>query len=224
MRKTRKEALETRERLLDAAERVFRARGVSRTSLAELAKDAGVTRGAVYWHFKDKAGVFRAMCDRATSPFAAMIEQAGAAAAADPLAALRGLCIAGLQRLAADKRTQTVFTIIFHKCERVDELAGVASGHERDHNECTARFEGIVRQAADAGQLGPHADVPMATRALNAFMTGIMHEWVLHPRAYDLAAAAPMLVDVFLAGLRAHPPRCERRGTQRVPRKTHITP
>ena len=224
MRKTRKEALETRERLLDAAERVFRVRGVSRTSLAELATAAGVTRGAVYWHFKNKAGVFRAMCDRATSPFAAMIEQARATAAADPLATLRDLCISGLQWLATDARTQTVFGIILHKCERVDELAAPAPGHERDRTECTARVEGIVRQAAEAGQLGADPDVQMATRALNAFMTGVMHEWLLHPRTYDLAAAAPMLVDVFLAGLRAQPPRRERRGTPRVRLKAHIAP
>jgi len=215
MRKTRKEALETRERLLDAAESVFRERGVSRTSLAELATAAGVTRGAVYWHFADKAEVLRAMCDRATSPFAAMIEQAGATAAADPLATLRGLCISGLRRLATDARTQTVLAIIFHKCERVDELSGLASGHERDRTECLARLEKIVRQAANAGQLGPNTDVRMATRALNAFITGVMHEWLLHPRAYDLGAAAPALVDVFIAGLRTQPPRRKR---NRAPR------
>ena len=47
-RKTKLEALETRERLLDAGEVVFRQRGVTRTSLAEIAAAAGVTRGAVY--------------------------------------------------------------------------------------------------------------------------------------------------------------------------------
>jgi len=60
-RKTKLEALETRERLLDAGEVVFRQRGVTRTSLAEIAAAAGVTRGAVYWHFKDKAALFHAM-------------------------------------------------------------------------------------------------------------------------------------------------------------------
>ena len=68
MRKTKEDALATRERLLDAAEALFRERGVTRTSLAEVATAAGMTRGAVYWHFKDKADLFRAMCDRATLP------------------------------------------------------------------------------------------------------------------------------------------------------------
>ena len=81
-RKTKLEALETRERLLDAGETVFRHRGVTRTSLAEIAAAAGVTRGAVYWHFKDKAALFHAMCDRATLPLDALFERASETASA----------------------------------------------------------------------------------------------------------------------------------------------
>ncbi len=55
MRRTKEDAQLTREALLDAAEVLFAQRGVSRTSLQEIAKAAGMTRGAVYWHFKDKA-------------------------------------------------------------------------------------------------------------------------------------------------------------------------
>ena len=54
-RKTKEEAQETRQRILDAAERVFQMQGVSRTSLAHIADAAGVTRGAIYWHFRNKA-------------------------------------------------------------------------------------------------------------------------------------------------------------------------
>ena len=48
VRRTREAAAATREQLLDAAERVFRDRGVTRTSLAEVAAEAGVTRGALW--------------------------------------------------------------------------------------------------------------------------------------------------------------------------------
>ena len=79
-RRTKLEAKVTRERLLDAAEGLFCERGVTRTSLTEVATAAGMTRGAVYWHFKDKADLFRAMCDRATLPLEAMFERVGEAA------------------------------------------------------------------------------------------------------------------------------------------------
>jgi TetR/AcrR family transcriptional regulator, acrAB operon repressor len=205
-RRTREEALETRERLLDAAEMVFRERGVTRTSLAEVATAAGMTRGAVYWHFKDKADLFRAMCDRATMPLDANFQRAGETAAADPLGTLRELSIGALRNLATHARTQNVFEIIFHKSELVDELADLATTHRQDRAVCLAQIENIVRAAAAAGQLRADIDAALVTQALHGLIIGVMHEWVLDPAAYDLEAAAPALVDLFIAGVKAHPP------------------
>src|SRR6266481_9102216 len=126
VRKTKVEAAVTREQLLDAAERVFRDRGVAKTSLAEVAASAGVTRGAVYWHFRDKADLFAAMCARATLPLDSLIAEAGGATHADPLGALRALSVAALKRLATDPRTQAVFEVIFHKTELTGDLAPIA--------------------------------------------------------------------------------------------------
>src|SRR5690242_9343278 len=190
-RKTKEEALATRERLLDAAESLFREHGVTRTSLAEVATAAGMTRGAVYWHFKDKADLFRAMCDRATLPLETQFDHAAIDAASDPLAVLRELSIAALTSLAEDPRAQKVFEIVFHKSELVDELAGLATSHRQERCACLAQIEEIVRGAAAAGQLPADIDAALATQALHALMVGVMHEWVLDPSAYDLANAAP---------------------------------
>jgi len=219
-RKTKMEAQETRERLLDAAETVFRHRGVTRTSLAEIATAAGVTRGAVYWHFKDKAALFHAMCDRATLPLDALFERASETASTDPLTTLRDLCVGALQRLAVDARTQVVFEVIFHKTELVDELAGIATSHENERCQCLGQIEAIIRRCAELGELPPEIDTSLAAQGLNALMVGIMHEWVLDPAAYDLASAAPALIDAFLAGLAARPPRRAARGMPRVRAKT----
>ena len=58
MRKTKAEAQKTREQLLQSALDTFLENGVSRTSLAAIARNAGVTRGALYWHFKNKEDLF----------------------------------------------------------------------------------------------------------------------------------------------------------------------
>ncbi len=220
-RKTKMEAQETRERLLDAAETVFRHRGVTRTSLAEVATAAGVTRGAVYWHFKDKAALFHAMCERATLPLdLRLLDRAGETASTAPLATLRDLCVGALQWLATDVRTQVVFEVIFHKTELVDELAGIATSHEDERCQCLGQIEALIRRCAEVGELPPDIDAPIAAQGLNALMVGIMHEWVLDPAAYDLASAAPALIDAFLAGLAARPPRRAARGMPRVRAKT----
>ncbi len=207
VRKTKEESLATRERLLDAAESLFREQGVTRTSLAEVATAAGMTRGAVYWHFKDKADLFRAMCDRATLPLEAHFERVDTDARSDALGTLRALSIAALTNLATDVRVQNVFEIVFHKSELVDELAGLATSHRQERCACLAQIEEVVRLAAANGQLPADIDAALATQGLHALMVGIMHEWVLDPAAYDLASAAPALVDMFIAGLRMNPPR-----------------
>jgi TetR/AcrR family transcriptional regulator, acrAB operon repressor len=219
-RKTKMEALETRGRLLDAAEGVFRQRGVTRTSLSEIAAAAGVTRGAVYWHFKDKAALFHAMCDRATLPLDELFRRASETATTDPLSTLRELCVGALQRLAADARTQVVFEVIFHKTELVDELAGIATSHQNDRCQCLVQIEAIIRRCAELGELPPEIDAALAAQGLNALMVGIMHEWVLDPSAYDLSAAAPALIDSFLAGLAIRPPLRAPRAMPRVRAKT----
>jgi AcrR family transcriptional regulator len=54
-RKTKQEAMLTRNAILDAGEQLFIARGFQRVTLDEIAKHAKVTRGAVYWHFCNKS-------------------------------------------------------------------------------------------------------------------------------------------------------------------------
>ncbi len=54
-RKTKEESQKTRDGILDAAERVFLEKGVGTTAMADLADAAGVSRGAVYGHYKNKA-------------------------------------------------------------------------------------------------------------------------------------------------------------------------
>src|SRR5689334_23023873 len=58
VRKTAAEAAETRQAILRAALAEFSQRGYSATTLDGVARTAGVTRGAVYWHFASKAALY----------------------------------------------------------------------------------------------------------------------------------------------------------------------
>src|ERR1700755_15042 len=116
-RRTKEEAQETRARILDAAESVFHEKGVANASLEDIAAAAEVTRGAIYWHFKDKAELFDAMMQRVVLPVDVMLEQADCCAQADPLELLRRAAVDVLLRTARDPRMQRVFDIAYHKCE-----------------------------------------------------------------------------------------------------------
>src|SRR3982750_1082626 len=111
VRRTKQEAEETRGRILDAAERVFHEKGVAHASLEDIAAVAEVTRGAIYWHFKDKAELFDAMMQRVVLPAEDLLEQAGEQVKSDPLELLRHAAVSVLMRCARDERTQRIFEI-----------------------------------------------------------------------------------------------------------------
>jgi TetR/AcrR family transcriptional regulator, acrAB operon repressor len=216
-RRTKSEADATRVALLDAALRVFRERGVARTSLAEVAAAAGVTRGAVYWHFRDKSHLFEALCQRVQLPMEAMLASAGGVPQKDPLGTLRTLAVDGLARLATDARTQAVFEVLFHKCEDAVESASLAERRHATDSSCLVSVERLLKQAVAAGQLPRDADTATAARCINALVVGVMHQWTEDPRAYDLARAAPAMVDSLLAGIVARPPLVAQRKRARQP-------
>lgn len=206
-RKTREEALATREQLLDAAEEVFRARGVGHTTLAEVADAAGLTRGAIYWHFKSKADLFEAMVARAELPMDSAMERMASDSNEDPLGAVRTLAIRALTHLAESPRTQAVFDVVFLRCEYTEELAAVQQRHLADRDKCLGQVRRGLEQAVRKGQLPADLDSQLAAQGLYAFVGGLMRDWVEDREAYDLMAIAPQMIDVFLSGLNHAPLR-----------------
>jgi len=61
MKRTKEEALATRQHIIDTARKMFLKNGYSNTKLDHIASEANVTRGAIYWHFKDKLDLVKAI-------------------------------------------------------------------------------------------------------------------------------------------------------------------
>lgn len=76
MRRTKEEAAQTRQDLLAAALTVFSRKGYEAARLEDIAEIAGVTRGAIYFHFDNKAGLFMALVEDASALGGQAIDQA----------------------------------------------------------------------------------------------------------------------------------------------------
>src|SRR4051794_7005353 len=80
----------TRGALIDAARRLWAARGYADVGTPEIAKAAGVTRGAMYHQFADKRDLFLAVAEAVEGDVTRRLgERVAASGAADPAAALR---------------------------------------------------------------------------------------------------------------------------------------
>lgn len=203
VRRTKEEALETRNLILDTAEQVFLDKGVSRTTLADIAKAAGVTRGAIYWHFKNKADLFEAMMKRMKLPMEEMVERAGSEDLADPLDYIRQCALAVLERLTSDAQCRCVTEISRYKVEYADEMETLRERHIECRTEALTLVERGLRNAAKKGLLAPHVDPHLAAVGLHALVDGLISNWVLDPSYVSLARAAAPLIDGYLQGLRA---------------------
>lgn len=204
-RRTKEEALATRNALLDAAEGLFERAGVGGTSLHDIAQAAGVTRGAVYWHFKDKADLFNAMMERATLPFEAPFAQAEKDSG-DALESLRALVLAILRQAATDTHVQTVFTIATQMVEYVDELNAVRERHLQGRDQAVRRFEALLRRAAAQQRLGARVSPRPAAVALHALVNGLIYNWMLDREGFDLQRVGRAAVESLLAGFACEPP------------------
>lgn len=206
-RRTKEDALVTRDQILDAAEHVFQRRGVSRTSLQEIALEAGLTRGAIYWHFQNKADVFDAMMQRVTLPLMANFNGEPALEAADPLQHLRRNVATAFHQTVHDHQVRRVFEIASHKVEYVDELQSLRERHISERAECLADLDRLLMLAVRCGQLAPGMAVQGATIGLHALIDGLMHNWLLNPQAFDLEVVGAQVLDTYLAGLAIPPTR-----------------
>ncbi|MBB6589670.1 TetR family transcriptional regulator [Ralstonia solanacearum] len=204
VRRTKEEALETRNRILDAAEEVFYARGVARTSLSDIAQAAGVTRGAIYWHFRNKADVFAAMCERVKLPMETLCSPLGVEPN-DPLGELRNVANFVLQQLVDDMHWRRVFEIMFNKCEFVEDTSPILKRQQESFEEGLARLTHIIGQAARRGQLPPDLDVPLAVAHFHASFGGIMGDYLFYPAASSLAVKRERFVDACIDTLKYSP-------------------
>jgi TetR/AcrR family transcriptional regulator, acrAB operon repressor len=206
VRRTKDEAAETRSRIIDAAERVFGRRGVTRTSLDDIARAAGVTRGAIYWHFKGKGDIFQAMVKRVMLPMEAMVGKSSEAAVADPLRSLRAAAVYALKRTATDRQCQRVFDVVTHKCEYLDEMAEVKRRIITADKGCVQQAMQAIGHAVRRGLLPRGVDPRLAAIGLDAMLYGLIAKWLMNPGYLRLEREAPKLVDLYLAGLRMQAP------------------
>ncbi|SHE39115.1 transcriptional regulator, TetR family [Modicisalibacter ilicicola DSM 19980] len=204
-RRTKAEAEATREALLDAAEDLFFEHGVARTSLEQIARHTGVTRGAIYWHFKNKADLFHALLERVRMPFEELLDEVDEPALQDaPLEALRLACHQGLRRLE-QPQVRRVHAILLHRCEFFSDIDPLEM-QNRLADECRGEMCVQFHKAHELDLLNPALTPEKATRLLQSTLGGLFHDWLREPERYSLSHEGGALVDTLFQ-LMSHSPQ-----------------
>lgn len=199
MRRTKEDAAKTRAALLASAERLFLANGVTQTSLSQIACDAGVTRGAVYWHFENKADLLNQLLDQVRLPPEKMMQRSSDYSSKHPLRSLRDLCIERLKALAIDEQKRRVMKILLHRCEFTDELMATETHHNLLINQLINQCEQIL--ASNIEILQPGVTPRIAAISLHALIIGLFTDWTRNPQLFDPIVDSGPLIDPLFRGL-----------------------
>ena len=195
MRRKKDDADKTKAELLDAAQKVFSKRGFSSATLEHIAKEASVTRGAVYHHFREGKGeILNQLCiDR----YSRLQLESSNHPEKNNLAILKSMIMAYFNALRDDAQFADLQYILTFKTELSDELLGGMAEKVRAN-------QAIVNQYTDLifGIGGKKADKKlnskrMATMIL-AFQGGLTNLWLMDRSAVDLSRDTEEMVDVLL--------------------------
>lgn len=201
VRKTKEEAQATRELLLDTAEQLFSELGVGSTSLNEIACAAGLTRGAVYWHFENKGDLLLALWERVALPFKQAFEDAGKDFGEDYLSLIRHKSCWMSEHIESDERLRALMNILMLRCEFATDTA-----HTREHflgqrEHCIEMICSNFVQAIAVGQLPPATDPERAALGLLGLTDGICFHWLIKPERFAIRDTTRLAVEAYLKGL-----------------------
>lgn len=205
-RKTKEESQGTRKAILDAAVRVFAVRGVANTSLTDIAQDAGVTRGAIYWHFANKADLLNTLWDQVLALYAPLSQASESRDEPDPLGKLKDLYLSFFSGMVEDPVQQQLFRILFDDGDRSKDTETIRQRHYACRQQ---RFQGIkivLENAVNRGQLAPDFDVQVGTVTIIAVIHGLIANWVLNPEIVDIERHGPLVMEAIFQMFRSGTP------------------
>ena len=177
MRRTKEDAAETARQILEAAQKLFLDSGYDNVSLDEIAAAAGVTRGAIHWHFKNKQGLLLALRHQAIGPFEELAENMAACPGKASLSRFNSVVFEVLCRLQKDPRQQGL-----SRCMLRLDIALAENNPDCGktfRQELHAIFARIFRSVERDCGLPPPWNADSAASALYAAVDGIFVSWAL---------------------------------------------
>ena len=193
-----------RERILDAAERIFARSGFFHARVSEIAREAGVADGTIYLYFKSKdellISLFESRMERVTGALAAAVDRAG------PGASARDRLLAFLDTYAAlivdNPAVAEVLTVELRQSSKF-----MKEYHGRQFADFLKLLAGLVADGQEAGEFDRNLPAPVVARAIFGMLDELALAWLLgRGEKFDILHAAGHVGSLVLQGLQRRDP------------------
>lgn len=200
LRKTKEEAEKTREDILKASLKLFSKKGYANTTLGDIAKFAGFTRGAIYWHFENKAKLYKTLIDEANTRGDEVIAKAMQSGGT-----FKEICkkimLAQWQLLEEDEEYRNTVRLVLFNTGVVPELDECRKILLENSKQLIETIEEYVKLGMEMGQLRCDKKPIELTHAFLAYQQGVTVNWLQNPAWFSIKEIAPALADIFIEGI-----------------------
>lgn len=186
----------TRERILEAAEKLFAAKGFYETAMDEIVETARVSKGGVYFHFPSKEELFFALLDRLADKLQRDVERA-IAQRRGALAKIEGALEAVLKTLAGKRRLAQIL---------LRQGYGLGPAFERKRLEIYSRFAQVIQKHLD--EAVAEGSIESVNTELTAYawlgaLNELVTRWIYTGKPDPLRESLPALTRLFLSSIGA---------------------
>ena len=181
--------------ILEAAVKVFARQGFHQSTVAQIAKEAGVADGTIYLYFKNKNDILvQFFSFRAKQVFESFREEVDRAQ--NSLDKLRNLIHRHLAEFQRDRDGAIVYQVETHQNSRLAEA---------QIKEMSQMYRDIISEIVEQGQQEGTIRKDLYVGLVKRFIIGAVDEvintWLHSDGEYDLASMASPLVDLFVRGI-----------------------
>ncbi|MBR9827498.1 MAG: TetR family transcriptional regulator [Oceanospirillales bacterium] len=200
-RRTREEAARTRQTLLAAGLDLFSRQGIDTTTLKQVAQVAGVTHGALYWHFRNRADLLVQIHHAYELPFEAQYLEQCQGVQQDALKALRQYITGVLSEFARDRQTQALYRVFYLAPIRGADLVELDVELDANRALWLEQLRFFLKQARKQKQIRKSACPQTLAFSLQVALSGLLQEWLRSGSDFDLVAQGRALLRLLLDGL-----------------------
>jgi TetR/AcrR family fatty acid metabolism transcriptional regulator len=181
--------------ILEAAVKVFARQGFYQSTVAQIAREAGVADGTIYLYFKNKDDIlvhfFQYKTKQVFERFRAEVNHAE-----NSLDKLRNLIKRHLAEFQRDRDMAILYQVGTHQ---IDRLA------EDQIREMSKMYQDLISEIVEAGQQEGSIRKDLYVGLVKRFILGgvdeVINTWLHSEREYDLVSMADPLVELFVRGI-----------------------
>lgn len=198
-RKTKEEALKTYHCLLDVSAELFSTCGISNTTLGDIATAAEMTRGAVYWHFKNKDDVIKALWERDALPVVDKFLNQLSSMGEEPDKNFRNTLKDMMREIAHNPTANQAIRITLNSSEAIEQQSELQVHLESQAGNIYSGIEAAINRLAKQGYLREDLAPELLSAALWSYLHGLVDTSLRsHISQVNLQKDSDTLIDIML--------------------------